>query len=189
VAGKTLPNSQSTFLGFHHSSFTCRKVISVIILSVDIIYPWIWFKIGCKIAVFTNASTGTRNDVKAAIGKRRKVLLPEEDELSTMPGHRVRVHAHGRIEVLKEDLAASDEEIVRELGVEEELKQKRPTSEIGGGKKKAKLNLEDKYVDATLKRQDFEEEEAAEAAEAEAETIKKQQSRKKKSKKMRKVKK
>ena len=120
--------------------------------------------------------------MKTAIGKGRKLPPPEEGELSTMPGRRVRVHASGRIEVHKETLDSSDEEIVKELGVELELKQKNIPNEVVT-KKKRKQDLEDKYIDNTSKRIEFEDEEA-EAAEA-----KKQKQSKKKKNKMRKVKK
>jgi len=91
-------------------------------------YPGGWANIS-KLSVYVAGvpplviylGNGSIRDVTKSVCKGGKLPEPETDELSTLPGRKIRVHPRGEIEILKdEDL--SDEETVNTLGVERELK-------------------------------------------------------------------
>lgn len=54
------------------------------------------------------SATGSQNEVKKPLTKDPKSRIPVEDELSTLPGKRVRVHPQGEIEVLDGDASDND---------------------------------------------------------------------------------
>lgn len=87
-------SSQFTYLNSRLSSFTFLMVI----------YNPVCGDEGITHNILNLYISGTRNDVITAIGKGRKLPLPEEDELSTLPGYCVRVHATGKIEVKKQKI-------------------------------------------------------------------------------------